>query len=147
MFVPVSFDILSPILPCSEFYDQSIQIWVFLVLKPGTSNVENDEKQEVEVEPDGEAKVAILELSKGLGHIGEASKEEGETANDKIGTNYSGNVSLQLISSRANKEEASGRAGNKNDPQKNCAALNKHAENETVENEADVETGNATKDT
>ena len=74
-----------------------VEVRVSLVLHPGASNVESDEEQEVEVDVAGELEVALLELSEGLGLVRVASQEEGETANDQIGTNEGGSVSLHLI--------------------------------------------------
>ena len=117
------------------------------MLHPGASNVESDEEKEVEVDVAGELEVALLELSEGLGLVRVASQEEGETANDQIGTNEDGSVSLHLIFLGEHEVGACSRAGNKNDPQKDWAALDEHSEDETVEEEAEEETGDATKDT
>jgi hypothetical protein len=117
------------------------------VLHVGSSNVESEEEQEVEVDVAGELEVALSELSEGLGLVGVASKEEGETANDHIGTNEDGSVSLHLIFLLEHEVGACSGAGNEDEPQKDGAALDEHGENETVEEEAEEETGDATKDT
>ena len=74
-----------------------LKVGVGLVLHVGAGNVESEEEHEVKVDPAGELEVALSELSEGLGLVGVASEEEGETANDQIGTDEDGSVSLHLI--------------------------------------------------
>ena len=60
---------------------------IVLLLHVDASNIESDEQQEVKRKPPGYLLVGITELREYISFVGEASKEEGETANDQIGTN------------------------------------------------------------